>query len=107
MVPGVVGNDDPVFVSWYDAREVAIFLSLFVVVCLDDRAHAAELVFELVDAFWGDYAVEAGDFVAYPDEGVVRARRFRRIAPIPSLVGMVGSFVRCVYLRRRVVRATL
>ena len=78
-----------------------------VVVRLDDGTHTAELVFELVDAFWGDYAVEAGEFVAYPDEGVVRARSFRRIDHIPSLVGMVGLFVQCGYLHRRVVRATL
>jgi hypothetical protein len=35
-------------------------------VCLDESTHSAKLIFELVDVFGGDNAVEAGEFVAYP-----------------------------------------
>ena len=52
MDPGCVGDDDPVFILRDDAGKVAIFLALRVVVRFDDCAHSAELIFELVDAFW-------------------------------------------------------
>ncbi len=35
-----------------------------VVVCFDQRADTAELVFKFVDAFWHDDAIEAGSLVA-------------------------------------------
>jgi hypothetical protein len=65
MEPGRIGDHDPVFRLWDDASEVAIFLAARVMVCLDESTHSAELIFELVDVF---------GFVAYPDEGIVRAR---------------------------------
>ena len=91
--PGFVGDDDPVFVLRDDAGEVAIFLALRVVVRFDDGAHSAELIFEPVDAFGSDDAVEAGDFVAYPDEGIVRARGLRCLRHCPSLVEGGGVVV--------------
>ena len=94
--PGFVGNDDPVFVLRNDAGEVAVFLALSVVVRLDDGAHSAEFIFEPVDAFGSNDAVEAGNFVAYPDEGIVRARCLRCLRHYPSLVEggwvVVGAF---------------
>ena len=43
-------------------------------VCLDESTHSAKLIFELVNVFGGDNAVEAGDFVANLDGGIVHAQ---------------------------------
>ena len=87
MDPGWIGDHDPVFCLWDDAGEVAIFLAARVMVCLDESTHSAKLIFKLVDVFRGDNAVEAGDFVAYPDEGILRVRGLRCLRHCPSLVG--------------------
>ena len=68
-----VDGHDLVFFLRDDAGKVAIFLALRVVVHFDDHAHSAKLIFELVDAFGSDNAIEMGDFIACPDEGIVRA----------------------------------
>ncbi len=52
--PTLVSNHNPVLVLWNDAGKVAIFLSLGEVVGFDDSAHAAELIFKVVDALWVD-----------------------------------------------------
>ena len=62
--PGVVADDNPVFLLWHDACQVAILLAFRVVVRFDQRADTAELVFKFVDAFWHDDAIEAGSLVA-------------------------------------------
>ncbi len=41
---------------------------------LDDGADTAKLVFEFVDAFWGDSAIEGIDLFAQPDEDFVHTR---------------------------------
>ncbi len=87
MEPGRIGDHNPVFCLWDDAGKVAIFLAARVMVCLDESTHSAELIFELVDVFRGDNAVEVGDFVAYPDEGILRARGLRCLRHCALLVG--------------------
>ncbi len=61
--PDVVADDNPVFFLWDDACQVAILLAFCVVVRFDQRADTAELVFEFVDAFWRDDAIEVGNLV--------------------------------------------
>ncbi len=43
---------------------MAILLAIHLVVGLDDGADTAKLVFEFVDAFWGDSAIKGIDLFA-------------------------------------------
>jgi hypothetical protein len=62
--PGVVADNNPVFSLRDDACQVAILFAFRVVVCFDQCADTAKLVFEFVDTFWSDDAFEAGNLVA-------------------------------------------
>ena len=74
---GPVGaaDDEPVLALGDRTRQMAVLLSLFVVVGLRHGEYSAELVFELVDGLRRDHAVEACQFVVEGDECIVRAVR--------------------------------
>ena len=67
MGPGGVADDDPVLVLGDRTCQMAILLSLIVVVGLCHGEDSAELIFELVDGLWRDHSIEACQFVAEVD----------------------------------------
>ena len=75
MGPGGVADDEPVFTLGDRTGQMAVLLSLIVVMGLRHGEYTAELVFELVDSLRRDHAVEACQLVAEGDEGIVRVVR--------------------------------
>ena len=72
MGPSGITNDDPVLSFGDSTRQMAILLSLGVVVGFCHGEYSANLVLEFVDGLWGDCTVEACQLVAEADEHVVR-----------------------------------
>ncbi len=86
-----MGDDDPVFILRDDAGKVAIFLALRVVVRFDDCAHSAELIFELVDAFWIIMPLRRVMILSRTPMGVLYALEvFDASAIVRRLWGLVG-----------------
>ena len=75
MGPGGIANDKPVLALGDRTRQMAILLSLFVVMGLRHGEYSAELVFELVDGLRRDHAVEGCQLVVEGDECIVRIVR--------------------------------
>ena len=71
MGPGGIANDKPVLALGDRTRQMAILLSLFIVMGLCHGEYSAELVFELADSLWRDHAIEACQLVAEGDECIV------------------------------------
>ncbi len=59
MGPGGVANDEPVLALGDRTRQMAVLLSLIVVMGLRHGEYSTELVFELVDGLRCDHAIEA------------------------------------------------
>ncbi len=72
MGPGGIANDEPVLTLGDRTRQMAVLLSLIVVMGLCYSEYSAELVFELVDGLRRDQAVEAWQLVVEGDECMVR-----------------------------------
>ncbi len=64
---GCVADDEPILGFGDRAGQVAVFLTLVVVVGLRHSEDSAELIFELVDCLRCDHAIEACQFVAEVD----------------------------------------
>ena len=75
VVPGGAADDEPVLALGDRTRQMALLLSLFVVVGLRHSEYSAKLIFELVDGLRRDHSIEACQFVAEGDECIVRAVR--------------------------------
>ena len=75
MGPSGIADDESVLALGDRTRQMAVLLSLIVVMGLRYSEYSAELVFELVDGLRRDHAVEACQFVAEGDECIVRAVR--------------------------------
>jgi len=73
--PGGIANDEPVLALGDRTRQMAILLSLFVVMGLRHGEYSAELVFKLVDGLRRDHAVKACQLVTEGDECIVRVVR--------------------------------
>jgi hypothetical protein len=75
VVPGGVANNEPVLPLGDRTRQMAVILSLIVVMGLRHSEYSAELVFELVNGLWRDDTIEACQLVAEGDECIVRVVR--------------------------------
>ncbi len=76
MGPGGVGDDEPILCLGYCTGQMALLLSLVIVVSLCHGEDSAELVFEFVDGLRRDRAfVDTCHFFAEVDQGVVRVVR--------------------------------
>ncbi len=72
MGPGGVANDGPVLAFGDHTCQMAVLLSLSVVMGLCHGEDSTELVVEFVDGLRGDHATEANQFVPKLDEHIVR-----------------------------------
>ncbi len=75
MGPGGIANDEPVLDFGDRTCQMAVLLSLIVVMGLYHGEDSAELVLEFVNCLRSDHAVEACQFVPKVDERVVRLVR--------------------------------
>jgi hypothetical protein len=76
---GGIANDEPVLAFGDCTCQMAVLLSLSVVMVLCHGEDSAELVLKFVDGLRGDHTVEASQFVPKLDERIVRfARCLRR-----------------------------
>ncbi len=71
MSLGGIANDKPVLAFGDCTCQMAVFLSLSVVMGLCHGEDSAELVLEFVDSLRGDHAIEASQFVPKLDERIV------------------------------------
>ncbi len=71
MGSGGVANDEPVLTFGDRTCQMAVLLSLSVVMGLCNGEDSAKLVLEFVDGLWGDHAVEVSQFVPKLDEHIV------------------------------------
>ncbi len=69
--PGGVADDELVLALGDCTRQMAVLLSLFIVMGLHHGEYSAKLVFELVDGLRRDPAVEACQLVTEGDECIV------------------------------------
>ena len=75
MGPSGITNDDPVLSFGDSTRQMAILLSLGVVVGFCHGEYSANLVLKFVSSLWDDCAIEACQLVAEANERVVRVRQ--------------------------------
>ncbi len=71
MGPGGIANDKPVLAFGDCTCQMAILLSLSVVVGLCHGEDSTKLVLKFVDGLRGDHAIEASQFVPKLDEHIV------------------------------------
>jgi hypothetical protein len=75
---------------------MAVLLPFCVVVGLDDHADTSELVFEFVDAFRCDYAIDASDLIPEFNEGLVCTCALCRAHHFTFACGGVGGGALCL-----------
>jgi hypothetical protein len=75
VVPGGIADDEPVLALGDRNLQMAVLLSLIVVMGLRHSEYSAKLVFELVDGLRHDHAVEVCQLVAEGDVCIVRVER--------------------------------
>jgi hypothetical protein len=69
--PGGVANDEPVLAFGDCTCQMAVLLSLSVVMGLRHGEESAKLVLEFVDGLRGDHAIEVSQFVPKLDEHII------------------------------------
>ncbi len=72
MGPGGIANDEPILAFGDRTCQMAVLLSLSVVMGLRHGEDSAKLDLESVDSLRGDHAIEASQFVPKLDEHIVR-----------------------------------
>jgi hypothetical protein len=77
---------------------MALLLPFRVVVGLDDCADTAKLIFEFVDAFWCDYAIEASDLIAESNEAPIRTCALCRAHHFTLACGGVSGGALCLLI---------